>query len=127
MINVHEELPGILAWMVRGCLDWQTHGLQTPAEVLVATADYRKEQDVFEEFLATECHRTPTTRVSVADLYAAYEHWCTANDIEPLKKRAFGIRLGDSGCTPDKGTAGTRMWVGVGLPSKADASPRVKD
>ena len=52
-------------------LAWQAHGLQTPEEVLVATADYRKEQDVFEDFLATECHRTPAARTAAADLYAA--------------------------------------------------------
>ena len=112
-----QELPGILAWMVRGCLDWQANGLRPPQEVLLATEAYKQEQDVFEAFLATECCRTPTARVSAADLYAAYERWCKENDIEPVKKRAFGIRLGDSGCHPDKGSGGRRDWVGIGLPT----------
>jgi putative DNA primase/helicase len=111
------ELPGILAWMVRGCLDWQHNGLRPPPEVLLATEAYRQEQDVFEAFLETECFRMPNARVSAADLYRAYEHWCGDNDIEPIAKRAFGQRLGDCGFTPEKGTGGQRMWVGVGLPA----------
>jgi putative DNA primase/helicase len=119
-----EELPGILAWMVRGCLDWQHNGLRPPEEVLLATEAYKQEQDVFESFLATECCRTPTARVSAAELYSTYERWCTENDIEPIKKRAFGIRLSDSGCKPDKGTGGRREWVGIGLVAQGTEDQR---
>jgi putative DNA primase/helicase len=118
------ELPGILAWMVRGCLDWQAHGLCPPQEVLLATEEYKQEQDVFEAFLATECLRTPTARVSAAEIYTAYETWCKENEIEPIKKRAFGIRLGNSGCKPDQGTGGRREWVGIGLPNLATEDAR---
>jgi putative DNA primase/helicase len=119
-----KELPGILAWMVRGCLDWRENGLRPPPDVLLATEAYRQEQDVFEAFLETECFRTPTARVSAADLYQAYEGWCRNNDIEPITKRAFGQRLGDGGFTPDKGTGGRREWVGVGLPATPSEGTR---
>jgi putative DNA primase/helicase len=112
------ELPGILAWMVRGCRDWLTNGLRPPSAVLEATATYRQEQDVFEDFLATECFRHPSANCSAALLYEAYQKWCGANDVEePLSKRAFGVRLGESGCTPDQGTGGRRLWRGIGLPT----------
>jgi putative DNA primase/helicase len=110
--------------MVRGCLDWQVAGLRPPPEVLLATEAYKQEQDVFEAFLATECFRTPTARVSAADLYAAYETWCKENDIEPIKKIPFGRRLGESGCSSAHGTGGRREWVGVGLPTKAREDTR---
>ena len=122
--QLHQELPGILAWMVRGCLAWQQDGLQTPEEVLVATDAYQKEQDVFQDFLDTECSRLPAARCSAADLYATYERWCADNDVEPLKKRAFGMRLGECGCSPDKGTGGRREWVGIGLPDRAGPDKR---
>jgi putative DNA primase/helicase len=32
------ELPGILAWMIQGCLDWQERGLDPPAIITDATA-----------------------------------------------------------------------------------------
>jgi P4 family phage/plasmid primase-like protien len=116
-----EELPGILAWAVRGCLDWQKQGLAAPDAVKDATQGYRDEMDVFEGFLAGECFRLPSAQVSAKDLYDAYERWCQANDVEALNKRAFGLRLADSGFTPDKSTGGVRIWRGIGLPnSKKD-------
>jgi putative DNA primase/helicase len=53
--KLRAEFPGILAWMVQGCLDWQADGLQTPPEVLAATAGYRNEQDVLGQFLVECC------------------------------------------------------------------------
>jgi len=113
-----KELPGILTWCVEGCLDWQEHGLRIPAAVLDATETYRQEQDVFEEFLATECFRHPTAVCTSGDLYAAYEGWCKRNDIDALSKRAFGMRLGEcDGLTPSMGNGGRRLWRGIGLPT----------
>ena len=39
------ELPGILAWAVRGCLEWQKVGLGLPTSVSEATREYREECD----------------------------------------------------------------------------------
>lgn len=122
--KLHAELPGILAWAVRGCLDWQQKGLGEPAEVTNATAGYRQEMDVFEGFLADECFRLPHVQVKASDLYDAYTRWCQTNDVEALSKRTFGLRLSDSGCTPEKGTGGIRIWKGIGLPAKTDNSKR---
>jgi putative DNA primase/helicase len=123
-VTLAQELPGILAWLVRGCRDWHHHGLHPPEEVLVATEAYRQEQDVFAAFLETECFRLPSARVSAAALYQAYERWCGTNDLEPIPKRAFGIRLGDCGFTPDQGTGGRREWVGIGLPAAPEMQAR---
>lgn len=43
--RLREELPGILAWAVRGCLDWQKHGLSRPAAVHDATSECRDDSD----------------------------------------------------------------------------------
>jgi putative DNA primase/helicase len=122
-----DELPGILAWMVRGCLDWQQGGLRTPPEVLDATAQYRKEQDMFEEFLSSECFRASSAVCASSDLYDAYLKWCQLNDIDSINKTRFGKRLGDSGFISDTGTGGRRLWRGVGLPAKQQDTGRVKD
>lgn len=45
------ELPGILAWVIQGCMEWQRTGLAAPDEILQATAGYRSDQDVLREFL----------------------------------------------------------------------------
>ncbi len=45
--KLERELPGILAWCVRGCLEWQRRGLDAKAgqKVRVATAAYKAESD----------------------------------------------------------------------------------
>lgn len=37
MEELQAEMPGILAWAVRGCLEWQKEGLGIPARVKAAT------------------------------------------------------------------------------------------
>ena len=52
--KLKEELPGILNWALKGCLDWQRQGLNPPAKVRAATQAYREEMDVLAVFL-TDC------------------------------------------------------------------------
>jgi P4 family phage/plasmid primase-like protien len=56
------EYSGILAWMVRGCLDWQKNGLGAPEAVASATRTYRDEQDLMGDFLADECVIDPEAK-----------------------------------------------------------------
>jgi len=69
------EMPGILAWALRGCLEWQRDGLGTPHGVREATARYREEMDVLGMFLAECCRLDPAERVSSHDLYEEYKRW----------------------------------------------------
>jgi putative DNA primase/helicase len=49
------EAPGILRWMIEGCLDWQANGLIRPDVVNVATANYFADQDTFGQWLDECC------------------------------------------------------------------------
>ena len=114
--KLRAELPGILAWAVQGCLDWQRDGLSAPAEVTEATAAYRAEMDVLADFLSDKCYLAPSATVPKAALFVAYQTWCEVNRERPLGKIAFGARLKERGIAD--GTTGrekTRAWVGVGL------------
>lgn len=53
--KLRAEAPGILAWAVRGCLDWQREGLGIPDEVRTATQAYRQEEDIVGQFIAECC------------------------------------------------------------------------
>lgn len=50
-----QEAPGILQFMIDGCLDWQAHGLIRPSSVIEATAEYFSDQDCFQHWLQEEC------------------------------------------------------------------------
>jgi putative DNA primase/helicase len=43
------EWPGILRWLIKGCLDWQENGLMRPKSVIQATEAYFEDQDLFSQ------------------------------------------------------------------------------
>jgi putative DNA primase/helicase len=69
------EAPGILAWAVRGCLAWQSQGLNTPAVVIAATQAFRTESDPLQDFLDDRCEFGPGAQVSAAALIEEYASW----------------------------------------------------
>lgn len=109
--KLRAELPGILAWAVSGCLEWQRDGLKAPTAVTNATAEYRAEQDVFAAFLADCCIMRPDAQVSASAIREAYKRW-SGDDINPQRLAAI---LRERRYTPGKGTGGQRVWNGLGL------------
>ena len=110
------DWPGILAWAVRGCLDWQAKGLRPPERVEAATAAYRAEEDQVAAFLADCCTQAPGYRTAKNVLRAAYDQWCKAAGEEPMDNRTFTQRMRAHGFE-DKvvkadGTA-QRAWMDV--------------
>ena len=49
------EWPGILQWMIDGCLDWQEMGLAPPEAVTNATDAYFAGEDGFANWIAERC------------------------------------------------------------------------
>lgn len=116
------ELPGILAWAVRGCHLWQAEGLNPPEAVLAATAAYFAEMDVLAPFLADCCLIGRSYRVSFKDLYAAYLHWADSNgDHRPSTGPQFTKQLRERGFDLVAGHGNVRWWHGLGL--RIDAVP----
>jgi putative DNA primase/helicase len=115
-IALRHELAGILAWVVRGCLQWRREGLQAPDEVRKATGEYRAEMDVLAGFLV-ECCELDTGHWEYAkDLYECYKRWCAENGERPEPQRKFGGRLGERGFQRDRGgSRGAGIWRGVRL------------
>ena len=84
------EAPGILAWLVSACLEWQAVGLAMPATLEAATAAYREDEDTIGQFVGECCITGPDFTARAADLYAAYRSW--AGD-GAMSQTAFGTRL----------------------------------
>jgi putative DNA primase/helicase len=109
------EWPGILLWMIHGCLEWQKDGLLEPHEVLQATTEYRNTMDVLGDFLSDRCIQSTQAKTRSADLYESYQDWAKTSGERYLPKVVFGQRLEERGFTPYKGSKGARMWIGIGL------------
>ena len=53
--KLRAEYPGILAWVLRGCLEWQTNGLPAAVAVKAATGKLQQDMDVLGGFLSECC------------------------------------------------------------------------
>jgi putative DNA primase/helicase len=111
--KLQAELPGILAWIVRGCLDYQREGLGVPEEVRDATEGYRSEMDVLAAFIDDRCSVHPKASVGATPLYNAYKDWCAEAGEDAISQRKFGGQIGERGFDKDK--SGTITWYGIGL------------
>lgn len=102
---------GILAWAVRGCLQWQKNGLQAPQKVRAATASYRQESDLFAEFIAECCVLDPKSRVLSGGLLKAYNEYAKR---QPLTRNQFAAKMKEKGFESRLVKAGT-AWLGICL------------
>lgn len=118
--RLREELPGILNWVIAGCMAWQRDGLPVPAPVIQATEGYRAEMDLVAAWVADCCVEIPTVECKAVDLHKSYAAWCEENGERSMSARALGPRLNERGVTPKRGAKGVRMWCGIGL--RADTS-----
>jgi putative DNA primase/helicase len=123
--KLREELAGVLAWAVRGCVEWVQHGLGTSAAVDAATAEYRSETDPIERFLVDECELGKIYFVTKRDLRAAWDRWAQDEDVEHLSPQDFTGRMREKGVVRNfregKSRSGDRGWRGIGL--RSDRKP----
>jgi putative DNA primase/helicase len=91
--KLRAEGSGILAWLVRGCLEWQKEGLKPPETVKVATEAYREEEDLIKLFIDERCKTGKGLEIKSGDLHRAYKTWCGENEIHPMTVTAFGIQI----------------------------------
>lgn len=97
-----DELPGILAWAVRGSVEWYRDGLgETPVAVIEKTAEYREDMDPVEPIIQrgyfARCDDdiwTPTET-----LFLAYKEYAETAGILPeyrlQSETSLGKRLSD--------------------------------
>ncbi|HVA92796.1 MAG TPA: phage/plasmid primase, P4 family, partial [Chloroflexota bacterium] len=113
--KLEAEASGILAWAVRGCEQWQIHGLAAPEAVIEATQSYRDGEDVLGDFLDERCAFAKQAHVEKGQLYKTYRLWCESNNEHILSHKAFSQRMQERGISDRRGSRGTRIWEGIGL------------
>lgn len=114
--KLHGELAGILAWAIRGALEWQRTRLRPPASVSSATESYRQESDDVSRFIGDCCVVADDARAAPKELYVAYEQWAEREGIPTKQRRtanAFGRRMGARFARGK--SSGDRLYRGIGL------------
>jgi len=87
------EAPGILRWLVEGHIEWRTNGLQVPAKVRAATAEYRSESDVILQFVDERCNRAEGAKESFRLLYEMYKRWASEMKLPIWTQKKFSMQL----------------------------------
>ena len=116
----------ILAWIVRGCQEWQRDGLGEPEEVRSATTSYRADMDVLARFIEDRCVMDPDAWTKFADLYSSYQDWCDESGEKAETKRQTGTRLKERGFEADRGTGNVPIRQGIGLRDDRRPDPEVR-
>jgi len=108
------EAPGILAWAVRGCIEWQKIGLDTPESVTTATDAYQAESDTLSAFIKECLVMVDVAETKASDLYVSYKTWCEDNGERAMSGTLFGRKLVERGFDKYQKRAGT-FYIGVGI------------
>lgn len=114
--TLQAELPGILAWAVRGALRWLERGLPEPAAVHAATETYRIESDPLAAFIDERCLVADGASMQASMAFKAYLAWGGEQGMrerEILTSTKFGARMTER-FEKKHSKAGNR-YVGIGL------------
>lgn len=116
--KLRAEWPGILQWMIEGCLTWQREGLNPPAIVVDATNSYMTDEDAMGLWMADSCNRDRASWTSTKALFENWNEWAEkAGEFVGSQKR-FAQNLEARGILPDRNMTG-RGFRGISL--KGDA------
>lgn len=113
------ESSGILAWLVRGCLDWQRKGgLAAPEGVLAESQKYRRTEDDLQDFVEQCCwvdQEDHDLREPAKTLYGRYKTWWADQSASrPMSSKKFGDNMSRKGFERIK-TGGRMVYLGISV------------
>lgn len=91
--RLREEWPAILAWMVRGCLEWQTEGLAPPPSVTEATQEYFAEEDGLGKWISECCDVGPDYASTTQELFTAWREYANRTGEHAGSMKRFASKL----------------------------------
>jgi putative DNA primase/helicase len=113
------EWPGILRWLIEGCLDWQANGLIRPESVIKATESYFEDQDLLSQWLSEACDAEPGNRYKwelTGALFASWTEFANKTGERPGSGKAFSTELVKRGFERDtEGRSKARCFRGLML------------
>jgi putative DNA primase/helicase len=118
-----EEAPQILAWAIRGAMEWLEEGLPRPAALVAATEDYFADQDLFGSWLEQACEVGAFSgHETAADLFASWRAFAEAAGERAGTSKGLGNRLRRLGLERGLQRSGdkvAKVWRGIRLRERA--------
>lgn len=86
--RLRDYKPGILRWLVEGCLEWQQFGISPPAKVAEWVEELTRSEDYIDEFIndCLEADAREGARISTSGMYEVFSWWWSVNK-DPATKR----------------------------------------
>lgn len=120
------EAEGILAWAVRGAVEWYANGLQDPKRIRDATAEYRATSDILEGFLPGKYIHDENGKVEATQVFKDFQEWADSNNHLDLKKwssRAFYGAMEERQIIRKRSTGGKFVLQGLRRARQTDLEP----
>jgi putative DNA primase/helicase len=112
--KLQTEWPGILVWMIEGCLAWQRVGLNPRAIVRNATEVYLGEEDTVAQWVEECCLIGKGQWGIGGQLWKSWKAWAEANNERPSTRKAFAEAMAAHGYPANK-SQGVRGYAGIDL------------
>jgi phage/plasmid-associated DNA primase len=107
---------GVLAWCVRGAVEWFSRGLDYPEEVISATNEYFKDEDVIQHFIDEKLDLGPNYKAPASPVYSTFKSFAELNSFFVFDSREFKKRMEQKGWE-SKHTKTGNMWFGFRVKS----------
>ena len=101
--QLRAEADGILNWFIKGLQLYRQEGLEPPAAVTQATAEYESDSDKIGRFIG-ECLIKTNENISAKIVYETYTTWCSDNGYGCENKGNFFTELKVKGIFAASGT-----------------------
>lgn len=118
-----KEHPGILAWAVKGCLEYQSKGLAPPERVRAATDAYFASQDLLAEFVEECCETGPDCWETPKIMFSAWKRFAATQDVRSGTRSEFNDRMESAGYTQMRDRRRGRHWAGIKTKSALTGDP----
>jgi putative DNA primase/helicase len=123
--SLRAEATGIIAWAVRGAVEWYRDGLQDPDVIREATREYRETSDPLAGFFPDVVAPDPDGTVAGADVWNAYREWCEAENLptrEQWTRRGFYSAMEERGAVRHRTSRGIEL-LGMKLVASSANTP----
>lgn len=96
-LNLSEKLiseyPGILHWMIQGCISWQNFNLSPPQIIIDSTEDYFEDQNNIQLWLNECCVLDPNYKTTSSKAFTSWCAWASRNHFRQGTDRTLKEQL----------------------------------
>ncbi len=122
LAKLRGEQKGILAWAVRGCLEWQKDGLKVPDIVSDATKAYQDGENLLKTFIEECCNVGGNYRCKSSALYEVFRAFTGRSGEGPVSQKRFGEAMTELGYERTKSSG--YIYEGIALRNEAAMAER---